>query len=100
MLLLVYPFNFLTRTRAGHEKRHKFKVEFFCCITFFTGGGVVVFGTSCATEVLECPVPLTLMSSIKICRLGMVKPNSRTYLVIEDIWVNKKKITLVEWSSY
>ena len=48
--------------------------------TFFTGGRVVAVGTSCATDVLECPVPLTLMSSIKICRLGMVNPNSRMYL--------------------
>ena len=59
----------------------------------------MAFGISCATEVLECPVPLTLMSSIRICRLGMVKPNSRTYLVIEDVWVNKKMIILaaLEW---
>ena len=48
--------------------------------TFFTGGGVLAFGISCDTDVLECPVPLTLMSSIRICLLGIVKPNSRTYL--------------------
>ena len=60
---------------------------------------MVAFGTSCATDVLECPVPLTLMSSIRICRLGMVKPNSRTYLTIEDILVNKQVIILAaeEW---
>ena len=48
--------------------------------TFFTGGVVVAVGTSCAKEVFECPVPLTLMSSIRISRLGMVNPNSRMYL--------------------
>ena len=48
--------------------------------TFFTGGGLLAFGISCDTDVLECPVPLTLMSSIRICLLGIVKPNSRTYL--------------------
>ena len=41
-------------------------------------------GTSCANDVFECPVPLTLISSTRIWRLGIVNPNSRMYLLAKE----------------
>ena len=45
---------------------------------------MVAVGTSCANDVFECPVPLTLISSTRIWRLGIVNPNSRIYLLAKE----------------